>query len=691
MSSRCHSDRIALAITAAAAVAVPSAAAHLVDARIDARVEPALSEALGEEVDIGGVEASLSGAIRVTDVDVGGILSARAVVAGVGLDHLLHGQLSADEIRVDQPVAHVRVDGGGARRLRRMVERAAARRRASPRAAEPGGRALRRIFVTGGALRVRIVGAGTVEVRDVELHPQASGVRAVTGPIHAVVDDGRRRARIDFDRAGADIALPRLTVARAVAVGGRIDATGPRMGDAGYDDVAVRVARPADPGQPRIRVVAHPRGVPGARVDVSYRDGTVRAVAHRAPLAPLAAYLPRALQVRDATATGTLAVRPDDGGVDVEFDVALAGVRANHPKLAGAPVPVDLSVAGAAHVGRDAATGERTVAVRADRVRIGDAGIQLDATAAFGDRDRIPRRATVDVTVPPTDCGALLAAIPAVLRPRLAGLALAGTAAGRIHLAIDRTRPEPVDLAADVDVRRCRARREADGADPRALRRPFSHTFPDGSTARVGRGTLGFVPLATIPAVVTGAFVAAEDARFWEHNGFDSRQIAASLAVNLSEGRLVRGGSTISQQLVKNVFLSPERTLARKLEEAVLTWRLEQRLTKREILELYLNVIELGEGVYGVGAAADYWFGKPVGRLTAREAAFLAALTPAPRTLSRRVRAAGELDAYTAERVDVVLRHMRRAGVLSAVQYARARAAALVLRAPALALAPGAP
>mgnify|MGYP000154963875 CR=1 FL=1 len=124
--------------------------------------------------------------------------------------------------------------------------------------------------------------------------------------------------------------------------------------------------------------------------------------------------------------------------------------------------------------------------------------------------------------------------------------------------------------------------------------------------------------------------------------------------------------------------------LARKLEEAVLTWRLEAVLPKTTILERYLNVIELGPGVYGLAAAARHWFGCAPAQLSVRQAAFLAALTPAPRTISARLAAGHKLDPDTAQRIEVVLRAMRRAGVIDATTAHAAALAPLDFRPAAL-------
>jgi penicillin-binding protein 1A len=143
------------------------------------------------------------------------------------------------------------------------------------------------------------------------------------------------------------------------------------------------------------------------------------------------------------------------------------------------------------------------------------------------------------------------------------------------------------------------------------------------------------VNLQTLPPFVPQAFLAIEDRRFYEHRGVDRQALIRAAAVNLGAGGKTRqGGSTITQQLVKNLFLKPDRTLRRKVQEMILAGRIERQLTKEQILELYLNRIYLGEQAYGVDAAARRFFGKPASRLTAPEAALLAALPKAPTELS---------------------------------------------------------
>jgi monofunctional biosynthetic peptidoglycan transglycosylase len=140
-----------------------------------------------------------------------------------------------------------------------------------------------------------------------------------------------------------------------------------------------------------------------------------------------------------------------------------------------------------------------------------------------------------------------------------------------------------------------------------------------------------WVPLSRISPHLRHAVVAAEDASFFTHEGFDWEGIKEAAKYNFEAGELKRGGSTITQQLAKNLYLSSERSLFRKAREALITRSLEQHLTKKRILELYLNVAEWGQGVYGAEAAARHHFGKPSHDLTADEAAWLAAILPSPR------------------------------------------------------------
>ena len=149
------------------------------------------------------------------------------------------------------------------------------------------------------------------------------------------------------------------------------------------------------------------------------------------------------------------------------------------------------------------------------------------------------------------------------------------------------------------------------------------------------------------------AVVAAEDAKFLDHEGFDWEAIQKAMTKNEQRGRVVAGASTISQQLAKNLFLSGERTWLRKGQEAIITWMMERTLSKRRILELYLNVAEWGEGVFGAEAAARYHFGASASTLGPEQSAYLAAVLPSPRRYDR-----ARVTPYIAGRVDTILSRM---------------------------------
>lgn len=161
------------------------------------------------------------------------------------------------------------------------------------------------------------------------------------------------------------------------------------------------------------------------------------------------------------------------------------------------------------------------------------------------------------------------------------------------------------------------------------------------------------VPLSQMPRFLIKAFVAAEDARFFEHRGIDYWRILGAAFRNIEAFDVVQGGSTITQQIAKSFFLTPERSFTRKVKEAILAQRIERYLTKNEILHLYLNQIYLGEGAYGVAAAAKTYFGKHVQNLTLAECAMLAGLPPAPNSFSplRHPKKARERQLYVLHRM----------------------------------------
>jgi membrane peptidoglycan carboxypeptidase len=223
-----------------------------------------------------------------------------------------------------------------------------------------------------------------------------------------------------------------------------------------------------------------------------------------------------------------------------------------------------------------------------------------------------------------------VAALPAGLAPPPSAPRPPGTLDAQLDLAGPLAAPSSWTVAARLDLARLR---EAGRRAPTALRQPFLHQ-PDpadpGSAFVVGPANPNFVPIAELPEHVVRAVTTSEDAGFFGHAGFDFDELRNAFAAGAEAGRVVRGGSTITQQLAKNLFLSPERTLARKAREALIAVALEASLPKRRLLEIYLNVAEWGPGLWGIGPAARHWFGKDARELTPKEAAFLASVIPSP-------------------------------------------------------------
>lgn len=139
-----------------------------------------------------------------------------------------------------------------------------------------------------------------------------------------------------------------------------------------------------------------------------------------------------------------------------------------------------------------------------------------------------------------------------------------------------------------------------------------------------------WVPLSQISRPMRLAVIVSEDSKFWQHDGFDFEAIQNAFEENFKSGSFKYGASTISQQVVKNIYLSPTKNPLRKIKEAILTYRMEQVVSKKRILEIYLNIAELGDGIFGVQEAAKFYYGKPASALTITEAAQLAAILPNP-------------------------------------------------------------
>jgi monofunctional biosynthetic peptidoglycan transglycosylase len=229
------------------------------------------------------------------------------------------------------------------------------------------------------------------------------------------------------------------------------------------------------------------------------------------------------------------------------------------------------------------------------------------------------------------------------------GIALAIIGLVAWILALQAALPRVDELATHVPARTAIMRERE--AEARARGKPFR---PDQR----------WIPLDRISPLLRDAVLVAEDDAFFQHGGLDWRAIRESAQRNVEAGRIVRGGSTITQQLAKNLYLGSERTIPRKAEEILLALRLERALSKRRILELYLNLIEWGDGIFGVEAAARRYYGVSASALDARESAHLAAVIVNPRRFSP----LGDSPRIE-RRAHMILARLYRRGVLTEAEY----------------------
>ncbi|MCB9760166.1 MAG: transglycosylase domain-containing protein [Alphaproteobacteria bacterium] len=275
------------------------------------------------------------------------------------------------------------------------------------------------------------------------------------------------------------------------------------------------------------------------------------------------------------------------------------------------------------------------------------------------------RPCTVTLTVPPDTPAADALAPLAPLIPELADATVEGHLGGQL-VAV----PETGALYPTLAIEGLAVRGAIEGLDQ--LRRgPFTYKAADEQGAErlrtTGEGVPGWTPLSAISPWLIAAVIAAEDSAFYTHPGYDLDAMAQAVAANVEAGAVVRGGSTLTQQLAKNLFLDDSRTFQRKLRELVLAVELDAALGKERVLALYLNVVEWGPGIWGIEAAAERYFLKKPATLQPNEAAFLAAILPDPRGYYRRWYLRGRASEV---RVDWILNNMADGGALTRVEAA---------------------
>ena len=304
-----------------------------------------------------------------------------------------------------------------------------------------------------------------------------------------------------------------------------------------------------------------------------------------------------------------------------------------HPKVAIDPLivhPIEFSGSLHRSVAKDRTTWMvPSMELKATAGGVGSIQLGLDL-------DAHPKRRgwSMAIDIPEQYCSRIHRSIPRSLIPRLRGTRFKGKGALRIEAGMRFSATRTLRLEFFPELEQCIPTRTG-AAFPLRNLTDDSVTFQIVDPRMpepviVGPGTGDFVALRELPDFVWGSALATEDLEFWNHHGFVPNLIRRAIIVNLDKQRYVYGGSTITQQLVKNLFLTREKTLSRKLEEAVLVWLIERTVEKERIIELYLNCVEFGPNVYGIRHAAEVYFGVPPAELTPIEAGWIMAIKPNP-------------------------------------------------------------
>ncbi len=384
----------------------------------------------------------------------------------------------------------------------------------------------------------------------------------------------------------------------------------------------------------------------------------------------LSAFGGEGLEVRDGVAGGDLRYLPDPRGGTWSADVGFGGVVMRQELLGSEWLPLPpVRVVGALVPDPQAGTLELR---RGEWSIAGEGGGIAARFGPLGSADG----PTFDLQADASHLGLghLLGSLPEELMPASWAEEIQGTFDFELTFGGPLYRRKEWDLDWEADFSRMLLAQGGLASEVARLRGPFEHTFPGDPplTRMIGPDEPGFVPIREISSHLVNAVVSTEDSGFFAHSGFSEASLKEALLVNLREGE-GRGASTITQQLAKNLFLSGERTFARKLKEAVIAWRLESDLPKERILEIYLNIAEWGPGLYGARDAADHYFARTPRVLRPEEAAFLASLLPSPVRYHGYYHGGRGLTENRYTMVQDILRGMHQMGRLGAVDYHLAR------------------
>ncbi|WP_210490768.1 biosynthetic peptidoglycan transglycosylase [Rufibacter aurantiacus] len=344
------------------------------------------------------------------------------------------------------------------------------------------------------------------------------------------------------------------------------------------------------------------------------------------------------------------------------------GLVLNHPKIADENVTVQNGA-----MKYVLTLGDHYYALGPEsEVRINKAIFYPEATY----ETRPKRKIGIKIDSPDIPANDLFASLPPGLFDTFQGVQATGTFKYRMNFYVDMAQVDSLKFDSDLDASPDFNITQFGPVDLRKLNQEFTHAvYEKGKVVRtfqVGPSNPNFTPYNQIPNHLKYAILTAEDPRFMTHKGFHEGAFRHSLITNIKENSFVRGGSTVSMQLVKNAFLTRKKTITRKVEEALIVWIMENlRLTTKErMFEVYLNIIEWGPNVYGIKEAARFYFSKEPSQLTLEESLFLASIVPKPKQYRTYFDAYGGLRAYPRYFFKLISGNMLKRGLISPSQAA---------------------
>ncbi len=619
-------------------------------------VLPELEARLGKELRVGAVEAGM-GVVTLKDLEVRGEKGSKPLATAARMDvhfalsSALRGSPEIEALSLAEPETELeRTAAGGDETYELVAELAEGvvgegdGDAASPGGAGAlGGLSLGTVSVTGGRLRLSDEETGVViSARDVgaELDWE-NGAELTVGYIDVVARAGPTASAEEVRITGAaDDLLGTAEVSLSegrISLGGGLELT----------DIRGELGTRGAPGELDIKLegsyggAAEPLWSAEGWFDAARGEGELAVDAERFTLDRVAHVIGDApIRNPSETALGA-SLRLELGPQRASFrgDVAVEGLTVAHPMLAAEPLE---GIEASARVGGELDRVTRALSVDDAAVEVGGVEYELEGFVwlpggvnPIETRVRRRPRAGARLAVSPVGCDEVLASIPAALVPELRDFELGGEFTAELSVDVDLEHARATVLEGEVGIGGCRVKSAPPQMHAARLWRQFSYdaqlTESDARRVVVGPDNPSFVPIDEVSEHLVNALMTTEDSNFYGHDGYVRSQFREALIRNLEAGYFRYGASSITMQMVKNVLLGHEKTLARKLQELFLTWHVETELSKDRIMEIYVNAIEFGPGIYGIGEAAEHYFGKHASELNPVEAAFFSAILPNPR------------------------------------------------------------